>query len=366
MDEGALSELIERFRDLPDPRVESRTEHDLLDILVLSLCAVMSGAEGWDDMEEWGRAHETWLRQYLRLRNGIPGHDTWRRVFEALSPQELEVRFEGWMKDVCPGVSGRIIAIDGKALRGSSRGKPGLRSLHQVSAYAAGHGVTLGQRACAEKSNEITAMEELLPTLALEGAGVTIDAMGCQRVIAGQIVAGGGDYVLAVKDTQPRLSAAIEDFFANRNVPGTPHRTVSEHKTLDKGHGRIETRCCWAVSQLDWLELLGLKARWPGLTSVARIESTRQIGERVETDRRYFISSLPANGERILHAVRTHWGIENGWHGCLDVTFGEDASPVRLRNAALNFSLLRRIALNLFRADTSRAISLRKKRKATA
>jgi predicted transposase YbfD/YdcC len=366
MDGAAIAGLIERFGDLPDPRVEGRTDHDLLDIIVLALCAVMSGAEGWDDIEDWGRAREGWLRRYLRLRNGIPGHDTIRRVFEVLSPIELETRFEQWMAAVCPAVVGRVIAIDGKALRGSGRSGRGLRALHQVSAYAAESGLTLGQRACEEKSNEITAIAELLPVLALAGAVVTIDAMGCQTAIAEQIIVGGGDYVLAVKDNQPQLAEALRDFFGTLNAPGYPKREVSVHETLDKGHGRIETRRCVAVDHLDWLELLGLKARWSKLTSVACIESTREIAGKVESERRFVISSLPADSQRILHAVRTHWGIENGLHWCLDVTFGEDASPIRLRNAALNFSFLRRLALNLFRADQSRASSLPKKRKAAA
>jgi predicted transposase YbfD/YdcC len=238
--------------------------------------------------------------------------------------------------------------------------------LHQVSAYAADYGLTLGQRCCEEKSNEITAIGELLPSLALEGAIVTIDAMGCQTAIAGQITAGGGDYVLAVKDNQPKLAEALRDFFPVLNAPGYCRRQVSSHETLDKGHGRIETRPCTAVGDLDWLDRLDLKAPWPKLASVACIESTREMAGRIETEKRYVITSLPADSRRILHAVRTHWGIENGLYGCLDVTFGEDASLIRLRNAARNFSFLRRTALNLFRADKSRPISLPRKLKTAA
>jgi predicted transposase YbfD/YdcC len=358
--------LVAHFADLVDPRVEGRTDHDLLDIVVLALCGVMSGAEGWDDIEAWGREREAWLRRFLRLRNGIPGHDTIRRVFEALSPLELERRFESWISGICPAVAGRVIAIDGKALRGSGSIRRGQRALHLVSAYAAEYGLTLGQRACDEKSNEITAIAELLPVLALEGAVVTIDAMGCQTAIAEQITQARGDYVLAVKDNQPQLAEALRDFFASVNRPGHLPRTVNTFETLDKGHGRLETRRCCAVGELDWLDLLGLKARWPKLASVACIESTRHIGDRVESDTRYVISSLPADAARLLHAVRAHWGIENGLHWCLDVTFGDDASPIRLRNAALNFAFLRRTALNLFRSDTSRKLSLPKKRKTAA
>ena len=190
--------------------------------------------------------------------------------------------------------------------------------------------------------------------------------MGCQTAIAEQITAGSGDYVLAVKDNQPDLAKALRDFFSTVNAPGHCRRQVSLHETLDKGHGRIETRRCTAVGELDWLELLDLKARWSKLTSVACIESTREIAGRVGTEKRYVISSLPADSRRILHAVRTHWGIENGLHWCLDVTFGEDASLIRLRNAAQNFSFLRRVALNLFRADKSRSISLPRKLKTAA
>ena len=365
-DKKAIEELINQFRGLEDPRVEGRTDHDLLDILVLSLCGVMAGAQGWDDIEDWGRGQEDWLRQYLRLRNGIPSHDTIRRVFEALSPKKLDACFAAWMAQVCPAAADRVIAIDGKSLRGAARPVRGLRALHHVSAYAAEYGLTLGQIACEEKSNEITAMGELLPTLALEGAVVTIDAMGCQTAIAEQIVEAGGDYVLAVKDNQPQLAGAVRDFFNMLNAPGYPAREASAWETLDKGHGRIETRRCTAVDNLDWLDTLGLRGRWKKLTSVACIESTRQIGRKTETDKRYVISSLPADAKTILHAVRTHWGIENGLHWCLDVTFGEDNSLIRLRNAALNFSFLRRVALNLFRHDKSRSISLPKKRKAAA
>jgi predicted transposase YbfD/YdcC len=364
--EIGIAGLIERFAEVPDSRVVGRTAHDLLDIMVLSLCAVMSGAAGWDDIEDWGREREGWLRQYLPLRNGIPGHDTIRRVFEAILPQAFGRCFEAWMHEVCPAVADRVIAIDGKALRGSARAQQGWKALHQVSAYAADYGLTLGQRTCAAKSNEITAMAELLPALALEGAVVTIDAIGCQTALAAQITDGGGDYVLAVKENQPQLAFALRDFFSSVNAPGYCRRKVSIHETLDKGHGRIETRRCLAVGELDWLELLGLKARWPKLASVACIESTREIGGRTTTEKRYVLSSLPADSRRLLHAVRTHWGIETGLHWCLDVTFGEDASLIRLRNAAQNFAFLRRLALNLFRADKSRSISLPRKLKTAA
>lgn len=270
------------------------------------------------------------------------------------------------MGEHCPAVKGRVIAIDGKALRGSARAVRGLRALHHVSAYAAEYGLTLGQRACEEKSNEITATEAILRALALEGAVVTLDAMGCQTAIAAQITKGGGDYVLAAKDNQPNPAEALRDFFSTLNAPGHCRRQASRHETLDKGHGRIETRRCPAVGELDWLDPLGLQTRWSKLASVVCIESTREIGDRIETGKRYVISFLPADNRRLLHAVRIHGGIENELHWCFDATIGEDASQIRLRNAAQNFSFRRRRALNLFRADKSRSISLPRKLKTAA
>jgi predicted transposase YbfD/YdcC len=234
--------LIEQFRELDEPRVEGRTDHDLLDILVLALCAVMAGAEGWDDIEDWGRARESWLRRYLKLRNGIPGHDTIRRVFEAISPQQLDACFAAWMAQVCPAVAGRVIAIDGKSLRGAACAARGLRALHQVSAYAAEYGLTLGQRACEEKSNEITAIGDLLPTLALDGAVVTIDAMGCQTAIAEKIIEREADYVLGLKENQGHLYEDVERLFAD--LEGSQYKAYrfDYEKTVNKDHGRIEIR----------------------------------------------------------------------------------------------------------------------------
>ncbi|MEK7152844.1 MAG: ISAs1 family transposase [Patescibacteria group bacterium] len=352
--------LVERMVKLTDPRVIGRCDHDLVDIVVLSLCAVMCGAEGWDDIEEWGKEKEEWLRQYLKLRNGIAGHDTIRRVFEVISPQELETQFAEWAQEMCGTPVARIIAIDGKSLRGSGSVTRGTRAIHMVSAYAAEYGLTLGQRACEEKSNEITAIKELLPSLQLKGAVVTIDAMGCQTAIAQQVIDGKGDYVLAVKDNQPTLAEEIRHLFDGMN-----QAQCSVHETADKGHGRLEIRRCTAVSA-EKLDAMGVRTRWTKLNSVARIESERECKGKLETDVRYVISSLPPDASSILHAVRTHWGIENGLHWCLDVTFREDASQISLRNAAKNFSFLRRSAINLFRADSSRKCSLPKKRKAAA
>ena len=355
--------LLDFVIGIHDPRVLGRTDHDLVDILVLALCAVMAGAEGWDDIEDWGLENESMLRQYLGLRNGIPGHDTIRRVFEVLEPKEVEMRFADWVSQICPALDGRVIAIDGKSVRGSGSVTRGMKALHVVSAYATDVGVMLAQQRCEEKSNEITAMAALLPCLALKGAIVTIDAMGCQTAIAQTIVTQGGDYLLSVKDNQPKLHEAIKEYFAIAEAEDFRHLQPDVSQTLDKGHGRLETRRCTVVAAPAYLEELD---RWKDVRALVKIEARRELGAKVETETRYAITSLAPNAGQILRAVRLHWGIENGFHRCLDVAFREDASAIWLRNAAANFALLRRFALNLFRLDKATAKSLPKKRKAAA
>jgi predicted transposase YbfD/YdcC len=355
--------LLDFVIGIHDPRVIGRTDHDLVDVLVLALCAVMAGADGWDDIEDWGLENETMLRQYLHLRNGIPGHDTIRRVFEVLEPKEVERRFADWVSQVCPALAGRVIAIDGKSVRGSGSVVRGVKALHLVSAYATEAGVMLAQQRCEEKSNEITAIKALLPSLALKGAIVTIDAMGCQRAIARTIVKQGGDYLLSVKDNQPKLHEAIREYFAIAEAEGFRNLEPDVSQTLDKGHGRLETRRCTVVAAPAYLEEL---AHWKDVRALVKIEARRELGAKVETETRYAITSLAPNASEILRAARLHWGIENGFHRCLDVAFREDASAIWLRNAAANFALLRRFALNLFRLDKSRVKSLPKKRKAAA
>ena len=355
--------LLDFVVGIHDPRVLGRTEHDLVDILVIALCAVMAGAEGWDDIEDWGIANEALLRTYLRLRNGIPGHDTIRRMFELLDPAQVEQRFAQWVSHVCVGLDTRLIAIDGKSIRGSGSATRGVKALHVVSAYATEVGLVLAQQRCEEKSNEITAIQALLPSLALKGAIVSIDAMGCQTKIAKQIVAQGGDYLLAVKDNQPKLHKAIQEYFAIAEAEGYRHLQPDLSETLDKGHGRLETRQCSVLAAPSYLEEL---ARWEQVRALVKIESRREIGEKIVTETRYAITSLAPNAREILRASRLHWGIENGLHRCLDVAMREDASAIFLRNAAANFALLRRFALNLFRLDKRTTKSMPKKRKAAA
>lgn len=302
--------LVQRLRNIDDPRVTGRCDHSLVDILVIALCATMAGADGWDDMEAWGEANEERLRLYLDLHNGIPGHDTIRRVFEAVNPKRLEAVLLEWIGHVCPTL-GKVIAIDGKTMRGSGSVLRGQRALHVVSAYASEVGLVLGQQRCEEKSNEITAIEALLPNLLLTGCIVTIDAMGCQTAIAAQIIERKGDYLLNAKDNQPKLAGAIEEYIEMGEQYGWANLMPSQFETLDKGHGRVETRRCVALSVPEYIPEI---MRWPGIKSIARIEAVREAQGKMTTEVRYLIGSMAPDAQEILNATRLHWGIENGLH----------------------------------------------------
>lgn len=354
--------LVQRLRNIEDPRVTGRCDHALTDILLIALCATMAGAEGWDDMEAWGEANEERLRRYVELRNGIPGHDTIRRVFEAIDPKRLEAVLLEWVGQVCPAL-GKVIAIDGKSMRGSGSVLRDQRALHVVSAYASEVGLVLGQQRCDEKSNEITAIEALLPNLKLTGCIVTIDAMGCQTAIAAQIIERQGDYLLNAKDNQPKLSEAIEEYMRIGEQNAWKNLAPSQFDTLDKGHGRIETRRCVALSVPDYIPEIQC---WPGIKSIARIEAIREAHGKMTSAVRYLIGSMAPDAQAILHATRLHWGVENGLHRCLDVAFREDASAVHLRQAAANLGVLRKLAMNIFPLDTNSKLSLPRKRKNAA
>lgn len=354
--------LVHRLRNIEDPRVIGRCDHSLVDILLIALCATMAGADGWDDMEAWGEANEDRLRLYVELRNGVPGHDTIRRVFEAIDPKRLEMVLLEWVGHVCPAL-GKVIAIDGKSVRGSGSIARGQRALHVVSAYASEVGLVLGQQRCDEKSNEITAIEALLPNLKLAGCIVTIDAMGCQTQIAAQIIERKGDYLLNAKDNQPKLAEAIAEYIGIGEQHAWKNLKPSQFETLDKGHGRIETRRCVALSVPDYIPEI---KRWPGIKSIARIEAIRETRGKMTSEVRYLIGSMAPDAQAILNATRLHWGIENGLHRCLDVAFREDASAVHLRQAAANLGVMRKLAMNIFRLDTNSKLSLPRKRKKAA
>ena len=354
--------LFDHFASLPDPRIARHRWHNLSDILVIAVCAVLCGAESFPAIEDFGHEREEWLKQFLELPEGIPSHDTFTRIFRLLDPVQFQACFLSWMEAVAAATAGEVVAIDGKALRRSFDKGRAKRAIHMVSAWATANGVVLGQRKVDAKSNEITAIPELLALLALKGCIVTIDAMGCQRAIAQKIVEQGADYVLALKGNQPTLEQAVERFFVT-GPEAEAHRTKSNyHEQTEQGHGRVETRCAWISDALD-AELTA--AAWPGLQSIGMVEATRTLGGETSVEQRFYLSSLPPQAAQFAQAVRNHWGIENRLHWTLDVTFREDQSRLRTGYGAENFAVLRHIALNLLRQEPS-AKSLPRKRLACA
>lgn len=345
-----LSPFVAHFASVPDPRVDRTKKHLLLDLLLIALLAVICGAEGWEDMETFGRAKERFLRERLGLPlpNGIPSHDTFRRVFARLDPAAFGRAFTAWTKTLRLGGTGEILALDGKTLRHSFDTAAGQAPIHLVTAWAASHRLVLAQVQVSDKSNEITAFPALLSLLDLDGCTVTIDAMGCQREIARQIVEQGGDYVLAVKENQPTLLANIRLFFDDVRDNGPGAIRVSAYRSVEKDHGRIETRTYWQTDAIDWLEG---KEKWVGLCSIGMVEARRRIGAEETMETRYFISSLPRRAKQLAAAVRGHWGIENQEHYILDVAFREDACRIRRENAPSNLAALRHMALNLLQGE---------------
>ena len=339
------------FSRLRDPRRARRRLHHLQDIIVIALCAVIAGAQDWQQIALFGRKRIDWLRGLMALPNGVPSHDTFERVFSRLRPGAFQACFRQWVQAISDGLHLRHVAIDGKTLRGS--GSAQLGPLHLVSAWATEWKLSLGQVAVDSKSNEITAIPELLKLLELQGALVTIDAMGCQKAITEQIVAAGADYVLAVKDNQPTLHedvfqvfmAGLENDFANLE-----HRY---HKTSEKGHGRAETRHYHLVKVP--VELASKHAEFKGLKTLGMVYSERQVGNGPLTaETRFYINSMDLKVRAFAQAVRGHWGIENNLHWQLDVTFGEDSNRVKNRQGAANLALLRKLALVLLTAQPSK------------
>jgi predicted transposase YbfD/YdcC len=339
--------LADVFVAITDPRQPGKVEHDLTELLVVAVSAVLAGADTFVEIAMWAQERLDWLRRYLKLAHGIPSHDTFGRLFGLIDPGEFEAAFRQWVRGAVPALGADVVAIDGKTSRRS--GRLDASPLHLVSAFAAGAGLVLGQRATAAKSNEKTAIPQLLSVLALEGCIVTIDAMGTQTNIAQAIRERGADYVLAVKDNQAHLADSLRDFFTGfQGAPDkTPH-TLDE--TVCKDHGRLETRRCYAFDQLDCLHR---PERWPGLKSFAVIESVRLVKGKETTERRFYISSLPADASRLAQAIRAHWRVENSLHWCMDVAFADDQMRARTGHAAHNLAVLKQLTLNLFRLDTS-------------
>lgn len=357
------SAFQDHFATLTDPRHPGapNSRHLLMDILIIAVCAVISGAEGWEDLEEYGKAQAAWFADLLDLPHGIPGHDTFRRVLSRLDPDELTRCFIAWTQALSGASGGAVVAIDGKTLRHSFDRATSTAAIHLVSAWASASRLVLGQRKVEEKSNEITAIPALLHLLDLQGAVVTIDAMGCQKEIAKTITERGADYVLALQDNQPTLAEAVTLFLNDARATGFTDLAHTYHETVDGEHGRIETRRYWLTSELDWL---GATASWSNVPSVGMVEARRESGDTVHIDTRYVLTSLPAQGIRFAEAVRQHWGIENSLPWGLDVVFAEDACRIRKDQGPQTFSVLRHMAVNLVRREPShkRGIKARRKR----
>lgn len=347
--------IMAHLEQLEDPRMERRRLHNLTDILFISLCTLLCGGESFNDMEDFGKAKEDWLKGFLELPSGIPSHDTFNRVFSAIDTDQFMDCFMRWTESLRRVVNKEIVALDGKALRRAGERNQPLPYI--VSAWARENGLVLGQVKVDDKSNEITAVPELLQVLELEGCIVTIDAMGCQRKIAEKIIDCGADYVLALKGNQGTAYEEFKDFLddvAERS--GSPESSekmpsgTQFFQEVGKDHGRIETRKYWQSDDIGWF---ADRAQWKGLRSVGMVESTREIGEQITVERRYYLSSLKPDGECFARAVRGHWSVENSLHWVMDVNFGEDNSRARNKNAAENLALTRRMALNLIKKEKS-------------
>lgn len=355
-----LSTIEEHFCAITDDRQQYKVRYPLLDILLITLVGVICGADGWEAIEEVGKNKLKLLKKYGYFHYGIPVHDTIARIISSIEPSQFQTCFINWMKEAEISTQGEIIAVDGKTVRRSydKKGKQG--AIHMVSAFAAENGVVLGQVKTDEKSNEITAIPDLLSKLEIKGAVVTIDAMGCQKAIAKKIIQKEADYVLAVKGNQGHLSRAIRDFFdiaQEENFRQLSHQFTEE---IDKAHGRIEQRRYWFTEDLSSIK--DLTSQWLGLSSVGMVESTRYIGDKVTIDTRYFISSLKESDELFAKAVRRHWSIENELHWVLDVSFREDDSRIRRENGAENMATARHITLNMLRQEKTCKKGIKAKR----
>jgi predicted transposase YbfD/YdcC len=359
MQAGHNPSLSVLFSTIKDPRVVGRCDHDLVEMLVVAVCAALCGADTFVEITAWAEAKLDWLRRFLKLENGIASHDTYSRLFAMLDGGAFEACFRRWISEVLPALAAAsVVAIDGKTSRRSHR--RGIGTLHMVSAFAVEAGLVIGQQACAEKSNEITAIPLLLETLLLQGAIVTLDAMGTHVSIAQAICDKQADYVLAVKDNQPLLAESIQDFFTI-GQQAQWHNTAHDYfETIEKDHGRIERRRYWAFNHLACLHR---PEQWPGLRMFGIVEAERTVvGGKTSIERRAYIGSITADARLFAHAVRSHWAVENQLHWCLDMSFNDDQARARTDNAAENLTRLKRLALNLLRLDSSRKGSIKTRR----
>jgi predicted transposase YbfD/YdcC len=351
--------LIDHFSKLTDPRIDRTKEHKLIDILTIAICAMICGADNWVAIEQYGNSKQDWLKQFLELPNGIPSHDTIARVFARLDPNEFEQCFRDWVKEIAQLLPSEVVSIDGKTLKHSGSKGIGKNAIHLVNAWASEQRLVLGQVKVNDKSNEITAIPELIKVLELSGCLVTIDAMGTQTAIAQLLQDAGADYCLALKGNHQSLHEEVIQLFdmaESHSWQGVEH---SFHRTISKGHGRIEIRRYWTMPTSEFL--VGFE-RWAGLQSIGLVESVRKIGSQTTTSKRYYLNSFDSDAHLLAHAVRSHWGIENNLHWVLDVGFAEDDCPIYSDHAPENLALLRKMSLNLLAHEQTAKLGIANKR----
>jgi predicted transposase YbfD/YdcC len=350
------------FEKIEDPRNGNATQHKLIDIIAIAILATICGADGWTEVELFGKSKQKWLKTFLELPKGIPSHDTFGRIFSQIDPGSFRVSFLEWVETIEEITKGQVIAIDGKELRGSKNPSKGKAAINMVSAWATQNELVMGQIKVDNKSNEITAIPKLLEILDISGCLITIDAIGTQTSIAEKIIDQGGDYLLAVKKNQGQLFDDMEWLFSVDQQEAFINEGYTHIRKEESGHGRQEIRECWAISNIDYLAYLRGYQNWKGLQSLAMIVSERTVGSKTEVKTRYFISSLEMDAEAFLKAKRSHWGIENRLHWVLDIAFREDMSRVRKDHAPENFAILRHLALNILKQDKSLKAGIHAKR----
>jgi predicted transposase YbfD/YdcC len=347
------------FGELKDPRAAQSIEHQLIDILIITICATICGANDWEAIAQYGRTKQEWLKTWLELPNGIPSSDTFSRLFARLKPAELQKCFMGWMQAVTKATEGELINIDGKTIRGATEAGNARSLIHMVSVWSASQHLVLGQTKVSEKSNEITAIPPLLEMLAIRGCLVSIDAMGCQTEIAKTIVEQGADYVLALKGNQGDLHTDVAQLFTAARKQNFRNIEHQFHSTVSKGHGRIETRRYWTMGHTEYL--IGAH-KWSGLKSIGMVESQREMNGKVSIEQRYYILSIQSDVQRFATAVRSHWSIENQLHWILDVGFGEDAAQSCSGYSAENLAVIRHIGINLLSRDKESKVGVKTRR----
>jgi predicted transposase YbfD/YdcC len=362
MTEKPFGSIEAHFGEISDPRKGKNVQHKLLDIIVIAICGVICGADGWVEIENYGRQKENWLKQFLELPKGIPSHDTFGRVFAKIEPEEFQSSFREWVQAIQQITQGQVIGVDGKHLRRSHDRGNGKQALCLVNAWAEDNRLVLGQYQVDEQSNEITAIPELLKLLEISGCIVTIDAIGTQKKIAKTILDCEADYVLAVKDNQGKLHEAIQYLFEYDQQNDFQETPYDYSRTVNKGHGRIDVRQCWATDDPEYLSDIQTQYNWPGLQSIAMVITERIIDQETASETRFYISSLEGNADLILSAVRGHWAVENGLHWVLDVAFNEDQSRVRKDHAPANLAVLRQMAVNLLKQEKSAKGGIKAKR----